>query len=485
MPNTDKNSIIIDNDGFYGRADIFTAYEEITEENVLTAVNEALSYHVRNLGQEDQLYWYRRGVMPILSRTKRRNTYVNNKVVDNVAETVASFKEGYFLTQPAYYIARNTDAQDRVLKLNEFLYRSGKAKADNRTVNWFCTVGKGVIYVESNDDPEVPFKAYALDPRKAFTVYSINPGNRPIMGVNAVTVGDRLLVDVYTRTRVFRLAGATAIRTTSSATYPVSMIASMIVNVENNPLGEIPIIEYRYNAQNQASFEAAYGLINTKNTILSNQADGVEQFIQSLMVFYNADLPEGEDANSLREKGILLLKSIGEQKSEVKILSEQLNQEQTLKLVEYIDEQILTICQMPCIQFGQTSSSDNQGAVLARNGWFHAEASARNTEDEFKRSNEQFDRIIAKILRDKGILEISPSDFELQFVRNEQSNIQSKAQAYSTLVQGGLAPVLALAKSGVSNDPESDYKISEPWIRMKIGNPDAPTEEVDNASAVR
>ena len=80
---------------------------------------------------------------------------------------------------------------------------------------------------------------------------------------------------------------------------------------------------------------------------------------------------------------------------------------------------------------------------------------------------------------------MSPSDFELQFVRNEQSNIQSKAQAYTTLVQGGLAPVLALAKSGVSNDPESDYKISEPWIKMKIGNPADPTSADIEQSVIK
>ena len=68
------------------------------------------------------------------------------------------------------------------------------------------------------------------------------------------------------------------------------------------------------------------------------------------------------------------------------------------------------------------------------------------------------------------------------FVRNETSNIQSKAQAFQTLMSGGLEPSLALAKSGVSNDPVSDYKLSEKWMKLRWGDPEA-TEEAEAAEA--
>ena len=78
-----------------------------------------------------------------------------------------------------------------------------------------------------------------------------------------------------------------------------------------------------------------------------------------------------------------------------------------------------------------------------------------------------------EILRRKGLLDISLNDFELSMVREDTSNIQSKAQAFQTLMSAGIHPELAAKKSGISNDPVSDIKMSEKWIRLRWGDPDA------------
>ena len=132
----------------FGRRDIFSGVDEITRDNIIDEVNSALVYHMQNVLEEDYLYWYRRGLQPILSRTKERNTFVCNRIVENHAEEIVAFKDGYFLSQPSFYTARKTSAQSKVNKLNEYLYRSGKQIADNRIVDSFHTVGKGVLYVE-------------------------------------------------------------------------------------------------------------------------------------------------------------------------------------------------------------------------------------------------------------------------------------------------------------------------------------------------
>ena len=69
------------------------------------------------------------------------------------------------------------------------------------------------------------------------------------------------------------------------------------------------------------------------------------------------------------------------------------------------------------------------------------------------------------------LLDIDINDFELNFVRNETANVQSKAQAFQTLMAAGLHPELAAAKSGISNDPVKDMKMSEKYIEMIWGNP--------------
>jgi len=254
-------------------------------------------------------------------------------------------------------------------------------------------------------------------------------------------------------------------------------------SVEPNVLGYIPIIEYRYNDINMGAFESVLPLLDAINKVQSNRVDGVEQFIQSLAVAVNCQFDADTTANDIRQAGMIVLKSIGENKADFKILSEQLDQGQTQILVDYLYEQVLRICAMPSQTKGGRSTSDTGAAVLARDGWYQADAAARNTEDLFKKSNRYFDEIIVDILRRKGLLDISLNDFELQFVRNETANCQSKAQAFQTLMAAGFHPELAAAKSGISNDPVSDMKMSEKYIKMIWGDPDKTeeAEKTDNA----
>ena len=111
---------------------------------------------------------------------------------------------------------------------------------------------------------------------------------------------------------------------------------------------------------------------------------------------------------------------------------------------------------------------------MVTSGWYQAASAARNTEDLFRKADRQFERIIVEILRRKGLLDISLNDFELSITREETANIQSKAQAFQTLLAAGMHPELAAAKSGISNDPVSDIKMSEKYLKMIWGDPEAP-----------
>ena len=474
----DSMNKVIAND-LFGRLDIYASSDEITADNVVSELNTALPYHVQNLLQEDFLYWYRRNVQPILQRTKEVRPEIMNIVQENHAEEICTFKNGYFLTQPAFYTARTEGAQGKVDKLNEFLYRSDKQVADDKIVNWFHTVGKGVLYVEPDrdNDPETPVHSYSLDPRSAFVVYSLRPGNEPVMGVNMVVVDDRAKFDVFTRKWIFHLSGGvTGKMLTTQVNSSFLATAVSVDSVEPNALGLIPIIEYRYNSVNMGAFEAVIPLMDAINNVMSNRIDGVEQFIQSLAVATNCEFPDGTTANDIQRAGMIVLKSIGENKADFKILSEQLNQSETQVLVNHLYDQMLRICAMPSTTKGGTSTSDTGAAVLARDGWFNADCAARNCADLFKESNRQFDRIFVEILRRRGLLDISLSDFELNIVRNETANIQSKAQAFNTMLSSGLHPELAAYKSGISNDPVSDVKMSAKYLKMIWGDPDKADE---------
>lgn len=464
----------------FGRLDIYASFDDITADNVKEELNSALVYHIQNMLQEEFLYWYRRGVQPILNRTKDVREDILNKVPVNHATEIVEFKNGYFLTQPAFYISRRKGVQRKLKDLNEFLYRSGKQEADNKCADWFHTVGKGVIYVEPSDEEGVPFKAYALDPRSAFVVYSLRPGNKPVMGVNMVVVDGVAKFDVFTETQVFHLTGQVTGKLITNATNnDFITTATTLDSVEPNVIGKIPIIEYRYNSTNMGAFEACVSLLDELNNIYSNACDGIEQFIQSLAVAVNCEFEDGTKLSDIRKAGFISFRSTNENKASFTVLSEQLDQTQTKVLLDSLYDEVLRIAAMPSRSNGGSTYDTTGAAVLANFGWYQADAAARNTEDLFKESNRQFDAIIVEILRRKNVLDVDLNEFELNFVRNETANVQSKAQAFQTLMSAGLHPELAAAKSGISNDPVKDMKMSEKWIEMIWGNPEAKAKEVN------
>lgn len=468
-------------DWLYGRRDIYTANEVLTPENVLTEVNYALGYHFRNVFEEQYLYWYRRGFQPVVNRSKERNDFVLNKVAVNHAQEIVDFKNGYLLQEPTFYVSRNVESKDKVDTLNEYLYRSGKQAADNVVADWFHMVGKGALYVEPTDDNEIPLRAYALDPRSAFVVKSFRPGNRPVYGVNVVIADSTMFIDVYTEDTIFRLKGAylgLSVTNDDLGRPMYQTMANEILSVEPNLLRHIPIIEYRYNSVNMGAFEGVCSILDAINEVESSRVDGVDQFIQSLAIAVNCEFPDETTAADIRKAGMIALRSVGENKADFKILSEELNQDQTQTLVDNLYDQALRICAMPTATKQGRGTYDSTGqAAIFNNGWEQAAACARNTEDLFRESNRYFDEILIDVLKRKGLLDISLIDFELNFVRNETANTQSKAQAAQTMMAMGLHPELALKKSGLSSDPVSDVKMSEKYLKMIWGDPDKVDEE--------
>lgn len=470
----------------FGRTKIYTSHE-ITVDNVLMEVNRALIEHSKNTSDEDYLYWYIRGRQPVLGRAKTIRPEINNKIVENLASEIVSFKNGYFLTKPTFYISRREDemyAED-IRKLNDYLYVSGKHEADSEVVDWFHTVGVGVMYIEQNDDSEQPFNIYALDPRNSFVVYSRKAGEAPVMGIHIVKQGvgheAEYIFDVFTKDTIFTLSGGIATEDRKKKVNRTT--AKKILAVEPNILGEIPIIEYQFNNQRMGAFESVISLLDAINNAESDRANGIEQFIQSLMVFYNCQLGQDDEGNpitpsQIREYGAIFLKSIGQDKADLKILNEQLDQTQSQVFVDNMKNIVYDISGVPFNSHNTTSTSDNVGAVYLRSGWGMADTQARNTEDLFKKSNKLLDKLILKILSIKNLLSLSPSDITIQFTRNEMDNPLVKTQTALNLKSLGLSPELVLEKSGISNDPISDIAKSKEYIEKAFkGEMETSTQE--------
>ena len=72
----------------FGRLDIYASFDEITPDNIINELNSAIVYHIKNMIQEEFLYWYTRGVQPILNRHKEVREDILNIVQVNTAAEI-------------------------------------------------------------------------------------------------------------------------------------------------------------------------------------------------------------------------------------------------------------------------------------------------------------------------------------------------------------------------------------------------------------
>jgi SPP1 family phage portal protein len=227
----------------------------------------------------------------------------------------------------------------------------------------------------------------------------------------------------------------------------------------------VPIVEYPLNSMRLGAFEVVLGLLDAINTVHSNRIDGIEQFIQSLIVLYNAEIDEATAA-SLRAAGLIQLKSSETLKSDIKILSETLDQMNTQTLVDYMYQTVLDIVGMPN-RNGGSSTSDTGLAVQLRDGWSSAEARAKSDEIEYKDAELKSNKLVLRFMRDTDGTPLSLSDIETKFTRRIYEGLVAKSQVYATLIASGVPPKLACVVSCLFSDPADAAKQIEEFAVQK------------------
>jgi len=447
----------------FGRTKIFSDEVKITAENVARVLRDAYIVHCKNSAEIDALYEYYKGNQPILYREKVIRPEICNKIVENRANEIVSFKTGYLCGEPLQCVSRGktADTSDAISKLNDMMLLCGKSARDKEIAEWMYIAGHGYRMTLPNRDrirneviprlmnrqvpfaeDESPFCVYTLDPRYTFCVYSSTLGEPRLMGVKYIERKDgRLVFSVYTSNRYYEIEDYKVIKS------------------EPHPLGSVPIIEYPLNNARLGAFEIVLPILDSINKVQSNRLDGIEQFIQSLIVLTNAEIEE-DKAKLLREAGLITLKSFGENKADIRVIAEQLDQTQTQTLVDYMYQTVLNIVGMPN-RNGGSSTSDTGAATIVRDGWAAAEARAKDDELMFKESERQFLKIVLRIIRDTVGTPLRLADIETKFTRRNYENIQSKAQVLTgMLANDKIAPSLAFTHCGLFSDPEDAAQMS-------------------------
>ena len=461
--NTRPFSAITQNN--YGRTIIYTNQNRIDESNIVQELDKALVFHTQNATEIEYLDRYYRGDQPILYRKKDVRPEVNNKVVENIALFIVETKTSEMVGEPIQYVLRGTDEEKsrQIAELNSIMEGEDKAFYDIELCRWRSICGTAYRFIGTNEASNEPlldesdFFISVEDPRNTFVVYHNN--GRPAFScqIRKTTEGNNLYF-CYTKGEWFEIVGGE------------------IVNRGVNGNFAIPVIEYPNNERRLSDIELSITLTDEINKMSSDRANGIEQFVASWVKFVNVDV-DLETFRSLRSEGALVVKSNNgsDNKADVDIMSQELNQTESQVAVNDLFEKLLIIHGLADRQ--TNTGGDTGSAVTLRNGFYSMEKRSELAEPIFKRAERNALRIILNRLRINKQFTLVPSDVEIKISRTKSDNMQMKAQVLQMLLQSGVKYERALKTIGLFADPEQ--VALESRKRMEMLYPEE-TQEVNN-----
>lgn len=486
-PNVNNTFSPLAPDALHGRKQIFANVTEVDDTNVLDVLNEALAIHAKNRQEEVYLEKYVRGIQPISVREKVYHDEINNKICVNMANQIVTFKASEFAGKPINIISRSAkkSVPKKVEKLNSMMLSEGKQSKDFELAYKMFTEGvayrlvlkdkaEGVAKGELFD--EAPFEIYIPDPRNTFVIRANDVTKKVVAGVHYVYLDEnRCQYTVYTPNVTYTLTGK-------------AEKADKVTKVVTHNFGMVTLIEYPCNTVYMSPVEVVHDLLNAVSLTQSNRLDGIEQFIQAIMVFEGVDIDQNT-LDAAKEMGVIKLPPAMDGKAgHLYYLNEQLDQSQTQTLIDDMKQAILEIVGMPSQGNANTSDSSNNGAIIMKNGWWNSEARRLETIGMWKEAETTFLKIVLKICAEANALTgLSVSDVEPKFLSNNYEDLLVKTQSFSTLRSSGCPSIQAFKYSHLSQDPESDAMEFDAYQEQKASElddfpntvRDAQTEETE------
>lgn len=432
--------------GVYGRKIAYTDVEIITPENVVSVVGNCIGTFNINKPVIRYLWNYYKGDQPIKYRTKVSRDDIINRIVENHAYEFVQFKTGQTYGEPVQYISRKDD--ERINKavdtFNDYMIDANKQEKDITSGEWQSAVGTSFKAAQSKDG-DIPFRIVSPTPLNTFIIYS-SETEEPLLSVQELKdINGEWYKLCYSDNMKFTIKD------------------SKLIDYRLHAFGGIPVVEYPNNAERISDIELVIDILDAINNLQSNRIDGIEQFVQSWVKFVNCDIDE-KQFSKMKMMGALVVKSNnGENKADVDIMSQELNQTESQVVKDDLYDNAITILAIPSKQ--SNTGGDTQGAVELRNGWDFSKTKAK-LKDPFVRSSEKrLAKVILNILRVSGNdLGISARDFDVQINHSPTDNLIVKCQSLEYLLKNGIHPLIAIKTIGLWGDAEKVFMLSKPYI---------------------
>ena len=469
-----------------GRIRIYTDEWYVDESNVITVLQDTLMWHEQNVADMHFLLDFEKGFQP-LPRKKKVRSDIDIRVVDNVANQIVVFKQGYIWGNPILYIQRgNKDMsgsddeantkQDMGItmlnEMNEIEYAQSKDQELARFVE-ICGVGYQMVDIRNKFDGLSAFDLMTLNPLFTYCIYRNSAKREKLAGVTFHTTehGDRYF-SVFTNERRFEIKNTCQFVDDTGVKHPEKW--ELVRDEKNNrpywvnPFKVVPIVEYNRTADRTGCFERQISDMCALNAEVSDFANSVAQTTQEIWWGNDFEFPLDEDGNPKPPVSgqWLLTTSHNGGKPDVKALHSQLELDGVQKNIQNKRDLILQKCYVP-LQSDPGGGSTGT-AMSMSSGWAAAEAAAAMEEQMLFRGKMELVQleimainIITGIDADSPLLTLKPSDVKPQFTRNKTYDLVSKVNAMVTMIKSGIHGRVAMETVNLFPD------VAQAWADSK------------------
>ena len=413
-------------------------------------MQKALGIHNANRLDCEYLIDYFLGNQDILNRMPSGTSNINNKTVVNYAFPITREIVGYTFGSPTEFIPKDMEYQEDVSKLSDiYNYEDNTVDICSGIYASICGVGYMITLPSSNISkdmtPDIPIVHSFLDPRNTFVVQSTEVGNPTILSCNYV-------VNKVTGKKDYTCY-------TDKLKFEFSNMNPDTLKVSINPVGRNPITMVPNSLFLTGDWEQAIAVMNAQNLVSSDSLNDIEGTIKSLLVILGAEFDDADGENTdlqkiKKNRVLTLVKGNGETGGlDAKFIAPKLESTSVQNIREYLEKARNVITGIPD-RSANSSGGDTGMAVLNRDGWTDIEIVARLKEMFYKNAKKEQLSVGIEILKKLGLIrnDLSTLNIDLSVGRHTTDNLQTKTQAFSTLVATGeLATIDALEMSCLTN----------------------------------
>lgn len=441
-------------------------------------IANCIKEHQQSIPRLNKLEAYYLGNHPILARNLGDKGLPNNRIVANHAKYITDIAVGYVTGNPVKYEGAQIEPILEVYKQIDIVSHDAELAKDLSIFG----IGLELCFMTSDDNP-IP-KVTAIDPRQIFLVVDDTVEYKSLFGVHYYPKRDMdnqiigYNVNVYTANYVTRYF----VKDLGSENYE-------LIDRQQHYFGDVPIVEFWNNEEQQGDFEQQISLIDAYNVLMSDRVNDKEQFVDAILKLKGVVLGDDEEQASqviqlLKKYKVLELPA--DQNADAEWLTKNLNENDIEVLRNAIRDDIHQFAMVPNLT--DKNFAANASGVAMKYKLLGLEQLAKIKERYFIQGLRERLKLFANVLKVKGKA-VDVSEVTITMTRNLPANDVETATMIATL-NGMVSTPTLISQLSFVHDPaeevkaveaekEADIKRNQTAFGMPVGE-----DVTDNADAV-